>query len=52
MRNPADSLANLILKTFKVGTKMISNGEMTVACSMEDCFLDDKRPKKKNGISR
>ena len=51
-RDPAASLAKLTLQEFEAGTKMISNGEMTVTVSMEDCLLDDGRPQKKGGITR
>ena len=51
-RDPAASLAKLTLQKFEVGTRMISNGEVLATVSMEDCQLDDGRPKKKSGITR
>ena len=51
-RDPAASLAKLTLQKFEAGTKMISNGEMTVTVSMEDCLLDDGRLEMKSGITR
>ena len=51
-RDPVDSLAQLALEKFELDTKMKSNGEMSVAVSMNDCLLDDKRQGKTSGITR
>ena len=51
-RDPTDYLAQLTLQQFEFGTNMMSNGNITVRTSMEDCLLDDKRPEKGGGIAR